>query len=120
MAIVGLDHIQIAIPENEEEKARGFYRDLLGLLEVTKPANLSPNGCWFACGMLGLHLGVDPDFKPSKKSHPAFLVDDLRVVEKALRAAGYPIVDGKPIAGSHRTFTQDPFGNRIELMQSLS
>lgn len=117
MAVVGLDHVQIAIPERGEDQARAFYAGLLGMAEVPKPANLSASGCWFAGGAVSLHIGVDPDFRPAKKAHPALLVDDLAAVRERLAAAGRVIRDDKPVAGYTRFFTEDPFGNRIELMQ---
>lgn len=117
MAIVGLDHVQLAIPEGGEDEARRFFVDLLGMNEVPKPANLSPSGCWFTGGTMSLHLGVDPDFRPARKAHPALLVDDLDGLRIRLEDAGCVTKDDKPVAGYCRFFTEDPFGNRIELMQ---
>ena len=117
MAIVGLDHIQIAIPVGGEDEARGFYAGILGFSEVPKPSNLSPSGCWFEAGEVKLHIGVDPDFHPAAKAHPAFLFDDLDQLEASLRSSGYETREDKPVAGYIRFFTSDPFGNRIECMQ---
>ena len=119
MSVLGLDHIQLAIPEGGEERAREFFGDLLGMVEVAKPANLSPQGCWFEGGAARLHIGVDPDFRPATKAHPAFLVEDLKVLRARLEAAGCETSDDKPVEGYARFFTRDPFGNRIELMQRL-
>ena len=119
MAITGLDHIQIAIPEGGEDSARAFYCTLLGMHEVPKPANLSPSGCWFERGSVSLHIGVDPDFTPARKAHPALLVDDLAAHRARLEAAGCETRDDKPVEGYARFFTFDPFGNRIELMQRV-
>jgi catechol 2,3-dioxygenase-like lactoylglutathione lyase family enzyme len=119
MAIVGLDHIQIAIPAGGEDRARGFYRDMLGFHEVPKPANLSPSGCWFERGSVSLHIGVDPDFTPARKAHPALLVDDLDGLRERLEQAGCETRDDKPVAGYDRFFAFDPFGNRIEFMQPV-
>lgn len=117
MGVIGLDHVQIAIPAGGEDRARGFYAGLLGMTEVPKPANLSPNGCWFTGGAVALHIGVDPDFRAATKAHPAFLVDDLAGLRIRLETAGCPIREDKPVAGYARFFTEDPFGNRIELME---
>ncbi len=117
MAIIGLDHIQIAIPENGEDTARAYYGDLLGMHEAPKPENLSPTGCWFERGSVSLHIGVDPDFVPARKAHPALLVDDLEKLRERLEAAGHPTHDDKPVEGYNRFFTFDPFGNRVEFMQ---
>ncbi|WP_301750370.1 VOC family protein [uncultured Erythrobacter sp.] len=119
MAIIGLDHVQLAIPAGGEDQARAFFVGLLGMTEVPKPANLSPSGCWFTGGAVSLHIGVDPDFRPATKAHPALLVDDLRGLRARLVQAGCATRDDKPVAGYARFFTEDPFGNRIELMQRV-
>ena len=85
--------------------------------EVPKPDTLSAQGCWFESGTLSLHLGVDPDFVPARKAHPALLVDDLSALETRLVAAGHPVTPDKPLPGFDRFFSEDPFGNRIEFMQ---
>ena len=117
MAIIGLDHIQIAIPAGGEDKARAFYGDILGMHEAPKPENLSPTGCWFERGSVSIHLGVDPEFVPARKAHPALLVDAITTLRQRLEAEGYETFDVEPIEGYERFFTFDPFGNRIELMQ---
>lgn len=119
MAIIGLDHIQIAIPAGGEDRARTFYGDLLGMHEVPKPDNLSQTGCWFERGSVSLHIGVDPAFTPARKAHPALLVDDLDRLRAELVAAGYEANEDRPVEGYARFFTFDPFGNRVELMQRV-
>ena len=119
MGVIGLDHVQIAVPAGGENQARGFYAGLLGMTEVPKPANLSPSGCWFTGGQVALHIGVDPEFHAAAKAHPAFLVDDLAGLRARLETAGCPIREDKPVEGYARFFTQDPFGNRIELMERI-
>ena len=119
MGVIGLDHIQLAIPAGGEGDARAFFVGLLEMREVAKPANLAPEGCWFEGGSLRLHIGVDPDFRPATKAHPALLVDDLASLRARLDRAGVTIRDGDPIEGNARLFVSDPCGNRIELMQRL-
>lgn len=119
MQIIGLDHFQLAIPKGGEEKARGFFTGLLGMREVAKPSELSQSGCWFEGGTVSLHLGVDPDFRPASKAHPALLVDEIESARRELSEQGYPIRTGKTVPGYRRFFTEDPFGNRIEIMQKL-
>ncbi|MCZ4429658.1 VOC family protein [Agrobacterium sp. SOY23] len=120
MAILALDHLQLAIPAGREEDARAFYGGLLGFMEQAKPANLAARGgCWFACGPIKLHLGVEQDFRPARKAHPAFLVDDLASLRKTLETAGCHVVEDEPLEGYHRFYVHDPFGNRIEMMQPL-
>ena len=119
MAIVGLDHVQLAIPAGGEDQARAFYAGLLGMAEVPKPEALSQSGCWFAGGAVQFHIGIDPDFRPATKAHPALLVDDIAGLRARLGEAGCVIRDDKPVAGYVRFFTEDPFGNRIELMERV-
>ena len=118
MTVVGLDHVQLAMPEGGEDEARRFYGDLLGLAEVPKPKNLAARGgCWFERGAARIHLGVEKNFQPARKAHPALLVDDLRALAASLNAAGFATRDGEPLEGYVRIDVNDPFGNRIELMQ---
>ena len=121
MTLLALDHIQLAMPAGREAEARMFYRDVLGLGEREKPANLAARGgCWFELGSVKVHLGVDRDFHPAAKAHPAFLVDDVRALARRIEAAGYRIVEDEPLEGYDRLYVYDPFGNRIELMQPVS
>jgi len=113
-----IDHIQLAMPAGGEETARRFYADVLGMIELQKPQELAKRGgCWFERGLLKIHLGVEKNFVPARKAHPAFLVEDLAGLTQALRKAGYPISDDVPLAGYNRIFVHDPFGNRIELLE---
>ena len=41
MGVVGLDHVQVAMPRGEEERARAFYAGVLGLTEELKPEAVS-------------------------------------------------------------------------------
>ncbi len=119
MKIVGLDHVQLAMPAGREAEARAFYGGVLGLREVEKPAPLVPRGgCWFAGPGLQLHLGVEAEFAPARKAHPAFLVADLAAACRALEAAGAPVLPDPTLPGVRRCYTADPFGNRIELIQA--
>jgi catechol 2,3-dioxygenase-like lactoylglutathione lyase family enzyme len=117
----GLDHVQLAMPPEGESMARQFYSDILGMAEVAKPASLaSKRGVWFASGSLRLHLGVEVDFRPARKAHPAFLVDHLDALIGHLQLAGIAVHDAEPLANYLRVHIADPFGNRIELMERLS
>ena len=121
MTIQAIDHIQLAIPEGAEEKARAFYIDLLGFTEVPKPPALAGRGgAWFEAGQARLHLGVEADFRPARKAHPAFLVRDLQSLLSRLEAAGVTITRDAPLDGYDRAHVSDPFGNRIELMEKIS
>ena len=118
MRILHLDHVQLAMPEGREEDARAFYEEVLGIPERIKPPHLAiRGGCWFENGPLKVHLGVDKEFVPARKAHPAFVVDDLRGIIARLEQAGYRIVKDQPLQGYERRYVDDPFGNRIELME---
>lgn len=118
LQITSLDHIQLAMPAGQEEQARAFYRDLLGLREVHKPAPLAPRGgVWFAGPGVGVHLGVEHNFQPARKAHPCFRVADLDAAWDTLQAAGVPLTPDDTLPGVRRFYAADPFGNRIELMQ---
>ena len=115
-----IDHVQLAMPPGEEGRARAFYAGLLGIAEVPKPAPLAKRGgCWFENGTVKIHLGVEQEFRPARKAHPALLVDDLHALVTALRQAGTDVRDDEPLEGYHRVYVDDPFGNRIELMERI-
>jgi len=115
-----LDHVQVAIPAGEEQRARDFYGGVLGLAELPKPDNLARRGgVWFAVGSRQLHLGVDADFRPARKAHPAFLVRDLGLLLERCREANVPVAEDEPLNGCTRVFVSDPFGNRLELLQPV-
>jgi catechol 2,3-dioxygenase-like lactoylglutathione lyase family enzyme len=118
MGIVALDHVQLAMPAGGEDKARAFYSGVLGLAEQEKPENLARRGgVWFASGALKVHLGVEADFRPARKAHPAFRVENLADLRARCEAAGFPTVDDEPLAGFGRFYVDDPFGNRIECLE---
>lgn len=117
MKIVALDHIQIAMPKGQEEEARAFYQGLLGITEVPKPGDLSARGgAWFENGNIKIHLGVEDDFRPAEKAHPALVVSDLDQLLTTLRNNGYGVTDDHNLPGIKRAFSHDPFGNRIEFI----
>jgi len=115
----GIDHVQFSMPRGGEPKAREFYGELLGLAEIPAPPNVAARGAvWFLCGSMQIHLGIEDDFRPARKAHPAFLIRDLKKALEALANAGYEIKpDSEPNPSYARAFTSDPFGNRVELMQ---
>lgn len=118
--IHGIDHVQLAMPAGQEALARAFYSGILGLSEVPKPANLvSRGGVWFEGGTLRVHLGVEDNFHPAKKAHPAFLIQNLPALTQHLERAGIPIVADEPLPGYNRIYVSDPFGNRLELLEPI-
>jgi catechol 2,3-dioxygenase-like lactoylglutathione lyase family enzyme len=116
--LLAIDHVQLAMPAGQEAAARAFYCEVLGLIEEPKPANLAARGgAWFGGGGVRLHLGVDPDFHPARKAHPAILVSGLAELAARCAAAGFPPVRDEPLEGFDRVYVFDPFGNRLELME---
>jgi catechol 2,3-dioxygenase-like lactoylglutathione lyase family enzyme len=111
--VPALDHVQVAAPPGCEDAARTFYGDLLGLVEVEKPEPLrGRGGVWFE----QLHIGVEPDFAPARKAHPALRVEDLDGLAERLRAAGAQVQWDDALPGVRRFYTADPWGNRVELL----
>jgi catechol 2,3-dioxygenase-like lactoylglutathione lyase family enzyme len=116
--LVGIDHVQLAMPKGQEEVAQGFYEGMLGLERLEKPAPLAARGgCWFSNGQVALHLGVEEDFRPARKAHPAVLVSDLDGLVAALGSEGHGVRFDEEIPGTRRCYVDDPFGNRIELIE---
>jgi catechol 2,3-dioxygenase-like lactoylglutathione lyase family enzyme len=120
MRITGIEHVQLAMPQGEEQRARDFYSHVLGIPEVPKPPELAKRGgVWFENELLKIHLGVESDFRPARKAHPALLVEDLRNLVAKLRDNGYVVIDDDALEGFFRVYVSDPFGNRVELMEPL-
>ena len=121
MTILSIDHVQLAMPAGEEEKARQFYINVLGFSEIPKPPELAKRGgAWFQSEHVQLHLGVEADFRAARKAHPAFLVDNLDALLAKFQGAGYETdMSQPPLEGYQRAHVFDPFGNRIELMEKL-
>ena len=118
MSIHALDHVQLAMPPGGEIQARAFYHELLGMDELPKPASLETNGgAWFRSGTAELHLGVEIDFRPARKAHPALRVGDLNAFASRLEEAGLNIQWDDRYSGVRRFYVNDPFGNRLELLQ---
>ena len=118
MQIEAMDHVQLAMPKGGEPAAIEFYQGLLGLERVPKPEPLANRGgCWFAAGAVQVHLGVEEPFRPARKAHPALRVRGLAEGLAALRAAHVPVREDQDLPGHDRAFVDDPFGNRLELVE---
>ncbi len=114
-----LDHVQLAMPKGEEAAARRFYCDVLGMSEIPKPPILAQRGgCWFASGDVQIHLGVETEFRPAKKAHPALRCANYAEFTATLQNAGIKITPDDSIPGTVRCHIHDVFGNRIELIQA--
>jgi len=116
-SIVAIDHVQLAMPPGQEDAARDFYSGLLGMAEIPKPPKLAKRGgCWFQSGAVQIHLGVENDFRPAKKAHPALRCSHYDALISALRSQGVEVAEAEDIPGVRRCHIHDPFGNRLELI----
>ncbi len=119
-SLTAIDHVQLAMPAGAqaEADAESFYSGLLGLERLPKPEPLAARGgCWFSNGSVVLHLGVEQDFRPARKAHPAVVVDDLAALTSALESAHLEVRPDHELPGVRRSYVDDPFGNRIELIE---
>ena len=115
--IVGYHHVQLAMPSGEEARAEAFYAGVLGMERVEKPPELAVRGgCWFRGDGVDLHLGVEEEFRPARKAHPALLVEGLDELQRSLEAGGVEIVKDAQLEGHRRFYVQDPFGNRLKFI----
>jgi hypothetical protein len=114
---VDLDHVQLAIPPGSEDACRVFYVDTLGFTEVEKPPILAARGgLWLKSGKVQVHLGVEQDFRPARKAHPAFSVADLDGLAARLMTSNYALTWDNNLPGVRRFYTEDNVGNRLEFM----
>jgi catechol 2,3-dioxygenase-like lactoylglutathione lyase family enzyme len=117
--ILRLHHVQLAMPPDREAEAERFYAGLLGLQRVPKPEALAGRGgAWFRAEGVEVHLGVERDFRPARKAHPAFLVEGLEELRTRLEAAEVDVEEEPELEGFRRFHVADPFGNRIELIEA--
>lgn len=115
--LAAIDHVQLAIPHGGEDTARAFYTGILGMTELPKPPALAVRGgCWFAAGPVQIHVGIEDDFRPARKAHPALLVHDIDTLAARLAAAGAPVRWSDEIPGTRRFHTEDRHGNRVEMI----
>lgn len=118
--ILELHHIQLAMPEGEEMRARHFYCQVLGLSEVEKPEEVrGRGGAWFETGSVRIHLGIERPFSAAKKAHPALRVQSLDQAVEILKQHEVAFVKDIDLPGIRRIYVNDPFGNRIELLETL-
>lgn len=118
MPILELDHVQIAIPVGSEARAREFYSGVLGFTENAKPAAMAERkSIWLVAGPVNLHLGIEPDFHPARRAHPAFVVDTLDDIVESCRRQNLTTKPDTSFNGFRRVHVFDPFGNRVELME---
>ncbi|MGY0233051.1 glyoxalase [Longispora urticae] len=114
-----LHHVQLACPAGSEDTLRGYYTGVLGFVELPKPPALAARGgAWFRSpGGADLHLGVEEDFRPARKAHPALIWPDLDALAEKILSAGYEVTWGEnEVPGMRRFHTFDVLGNRLEFV----
>jgi catechol 2,3-dioxygenase-like lactoylglutathione lyase family enzyme len=115
--VTALDHVQLAIPPGSEDRLRPFYVGLLGMTEVKKPEILAKRGgLWLRSGAVEIHLGVEADFRPARKAHPALRIADLDTLAERFERAGHAVKWDTDIPEVRRFHADDPVGNRIEFI----
>jgi catechol 2,3-dioxygenase-like lactoylglutathione lyase family enzyme len=118
MPLTGIAHIQLAAPPGCEPEARNFFGRLLGLEEIPKPEPLrARGGCWFKVGEKQLHIGIEDDFRPARKAHPAFSVENIRRLYEKLSNAGVRCTWDDAMDDVRRFYASDPWGNRLEFTE---
>ena len=116
---LGIDHVRLAAPPGCEAAARKFYVEVLGMTELTKPAALQPRGgIWLQCGMHQVHIGVQVDFTPATKAHPAIRVLDMTALRSRLQANRIELIEDEAVPGLDRVYLHDPVGNRLEFVEA--
>lgn len=118
-----IHHVQVGMPAGNEDEARTFYADGLGLTEVPKPAELAKRGgAWFRSpGGAEIHLGVEDPHRPQAKAHPALAAEteaDLEAMGARLADLGFDVDWSQRYnaEGFQRFHVRDPFGNRVEIV----
>ena len=104
--VVGIEHVQLAMPPGEERAARAFYSGVLGIPEVPKPPKLAKRGgAWFENEWVKIHLGVEKDFRSARKAHPALLVTGLASLIERFKGHGVDVINDEPLEGYHRIYS---------------
>jgi catechol 2,3-dioxygenase-like lactoylglutathione lyase family enzyme len=112
-----IHHVQVCCPPAGEDAARSFYAHALGIPEVEKPSVLAARGgCWFRGAEVEVHVGVEKDFRPATKGHPAFLVEHIDELAARLAERGFPVSWDDELPGYRRFYTADGNGNRVEVL----
>ena len=60
------------------------------------------------------------DFRPTRKAHPAFLVDDIDGVARRMAEGGFSVTRDADFPGYRRFHTADGHGNRVEILAPLT
>ncbi len=94
---------------------------ILGMEEIAKPPELrARGGCWFRCGAQQVHIGVEREFRPARKAHPAFAVRHLDDLRAELLAHGVRVTEDDALPDARRFYAEDPWGNRLEFVEAAT
>lgn len=112
-----LNHVAIHV--EDVERSCAFYRDILKLEQIPRPAFTFP-GAWFRLGTKQeLHIignRTDPVFGKSRGNHFALETDDLDAWERHFREAGLSHLPRRTRPdGVWQVFVNDPDGHCVEL-----
>ncbi|KIL51864.1 VOC family protein [Jeotgalibacillus soli] len=115
-----IDHVQLAAPKGSEETARKFFSGILGFNEIEKPELLKKRGgVWFEFDHYQVHIGIEEPFFPAKKAHPAFNVEKIEELKRHLTKNNVSFTEDDSLPGANRLYMNDPFGNRIEILDRI-
>lgn len=134
MAVAGLHHFNLRIPEGELQVVKAFYVEVLGLSPGPRPPFRSVGAWLYAGGQPVLHLTQmnSGELRPPGLSHPlpeslderrsaldhiALACDDLAVVRERLERHHVEYrTAAVPTTGEVQLFLRDPCGIGIELI----
>ena len=118
--VTALHHVNVTVPPELETAAKHFYREVLGLRQIPKPATSRQSGAWFEIGPNQIHLSVEDEPETNLSSrHVCVTVSNLAEAEQKFRDAGVEIIsDPRPNPGVDRFYVRDPGGNQLEIVQA--
>jgi glyoxylase I family protein len=120
-AFLGIHHAAVLV--SDTARALAFYRDVLGLPEVSR-ADLPYPGAWLGAGAQQIHLMELPNPDPAagrpehggRDRHVALSVCGLEEIRARLERAGVAYTQSR--SGRAALFVRDPDGNALELMEA--
>jgi catechol 2,3-dioxygenase-like lactoylglutathione lyase family enzyme len=115
-----INHVTLAMPAGEHDRARKFYGGLLGLEEIPRPEALNAvyDLMWFKFLDILLHLDfTQPWTTPAENRHIAMEVEDLPAWRRYLEGKGATIHEAVAMPDRDRFYLLDPFGNYFELLE---
>jgi catechol 2,3-dioxygenase-like lactoylglutathione lyase family enzyme len=104
----------LAVPSRDSERARAFYVDTLGL----RPDDKARFEFWAGDTCFGIYEpeSFGMELHPSKSSHAALHVDDIKAARAELESRGVEFFGDTLDTGvCHMAFFADPDGNNLML-----